>query len=378
MKKILSLFIVSCLLIACNNHSKSDSHQLKTYVLKPEVLHKSLHFVGIIQPLRETALTSPMNAVVETMNYRYGQMVNKDDIVFTLNSPDLQKQYNEILTDYLKAKDSFSVANAKFSGTQDLWNAGLLAKNSFLSEKSSLDTAHVSLIQATRKLTEMLEKMDEENIPSLSALNLAEFDKVQQVLNSQHNLIHLKAPNDGILLYPPKAGEDKNTRVSVGSNVKAGQVLALVGDIKGISVEIDIPEIDIDKVHSGMKATITGVALGKHILNGELVSVNAQATDNNSNTLPSFNAVVTVKNLSAKQRAVIKIGMSANIELVIESKSKLLIPIAAIKQEKDQSIVMVKTAKSELKKQQITTGAAQADRVVVNSGLQEGDVITYE
>jgi hypothetical protein len=47
-------------------------------------------------------------------------------------------------------------------------------------------------MQATRKLTEMLEKMDENNEQNLSALSLADFDKVRQILTSKHNIIRLK------------------------------------------------------------------------------------------------------------------------------------------------------------------------------------------
>lgn len=74
-------------------------------------------------------------------------------------------------------------------------------------------------------------------------------------------MIHLKAPNDGVLLYPPKAGEDKSVRVSVGASVKSGQVIGLIGDLSGISIEIDVPEIDITQVQAGMNATVRGLLL---------------------------------------------------------------------------------------------------------------------
>ncbi|WP_232220322.1 efflux RND transporter periplasmic adaptor subunit [Legionella tunisiensis] len=91
-------------------------------------MQKTLYFSGTIQPLQESTLTSPMDAIVETMHYHYGQLVKKGDIVVTLNSTDLQRQYNDTLTEYLKAKDNFTVAKAKFIGTQELWDAGLLSK----------------------------------------------------------------------------------------------------------------------------------------------------------------------------------------------------------------------------------------------------------
>ncbi|MFM9184927.1 efflux RND transporter periplasmic adaptor subunit [Legionella pneumophila] len=376
--KIFSIASLILMLVSCGSSDKPQTSSLKTYEVKPQPLHKTLHFTGTVQPIRESSLTSPMEAVVETMHFHYGQMVKKGEIVLTLNSNELQKQYNDTLTDYLKAKDSYSIAKAKFVGTEELWNAGLISKNNYLSEKSGLDTARVTLMQATRKLSEMLEKMDDKNTQNISNLSLADFDKVRKILTSNHNLIHLKAPSDGIMLYPPKSGEDKNNRVTVGSTIKSGQVIALIGDLKGISVEIDVPEIDIDKIRPGMEATISGVAFGRHQLKGKLVAVNAQASNTSTGGLPSFTAVVEVNSLTPEQQSWIKVGMSASIELNVESNNQLLIPIAAVKREKGSSIVHVQLAKGKVQKRMITTGAAQADSVVVESGLKSGDVVVYD
>lgn len=364
--------------VACGNHEKEKPTELNAFKVTPQPLHKTLHFTGTIQPLRESTLSSPMEAVVETMNFHYGQMVKKGDVVLTLNSNELQKQYNDTLTDYLKAKDSYSIAKAKFVGTQELWDAGLLSKNNFLSEKSGVDTARVTLMQATRKLTEMLEKMDDKSSQNLSSLSLADFDKVRKILTSNHNIIRLKAPSDGVMLYPPKSGEDKTTRITVGSTVKSGQVIALIGDLKGISVEIDVPEIDIDKIRPGMNATISGIAFGKHHLKGTLVAVNAQASNSSGGGLPSFTAVVEVKSLTPEQQPWIKVGMSAAIELSVDSDNQLLIPIAAVKREKGNSIVNLQLAQGTIEKRVITTGPAQADSVVIESGLKDGDVVVYD
>jgi multidrug efflux pump subunit AcrA (membrane-fusion protein) len=233
----------------------------------------------------------------------------------------------------------------------------------------------VTLIQATRKLTDMLEKLDEHSSQNVSDLSLADFDKIKKILASKHNLIHLKAPNEGVMLYPPKASEDKSMRVTVGTSVKSGQVMALIGDLSGISIEIDVPEIDVTQIHPGMEARVSGVAFGTYQLKGTLVAVNVQASNNNG--LPFFTAVVEVKNLTPEEQAWIKVGMSANIELNVDSGKQLLIPIAAIKREKSQNVVRVQKEGGILEDRIIRTGAAQADSVVVEAGLKAGDVVVY-
>jgi multidrug efflux pump subunit AcrA (membrane-fusion protein) len=362
--------------ISCGS-SEKPKPSAKTFEVKAHPLHQTLHFTGTIQPLREYSVISPMEAVVQQMDFHYGQLVKKGDVILTLSSNELQKQYNVTLTDYLKAKDSYSIAKAKFGGTEELWQAGLIAKNNYLSEKSSVDTSRVALMQAKGKLTEMLEQMDETNANHVSSLKLADFDKVSKILTKSHQLIHLKATGDGVLLYPPKTGDDKTSRINVGSSVKSAQVIALVGDLRGIKVEIDVPEIDIDKIRPGMKAIVSGVAFGRHPLKGSLIAVNAQASNTNTGGLPSFTAVVEVPALSPEEQPLIKVGMSAAIELSVDSLPKITVPISAVMREKGASFVRLQSAKGAIEKRIITTGTAQADSVVVEAGLKAGDVVVY-
>lgn len=373
--KWLWIIVSFSLLLACGNHSSTKTG---TYEVKLSSVHKPLYFTGTVQPLQENPLTSPAEAIIQAMPYQYGQYVKKGDDVFVLNSAELQKQYNDTLTDYLKAKDSYSIAKARFVGTEDLWQAGLLAKNNYLNEKSSLNTTRIALMQATGKLSEMLERMGEGSYPDLADLSFADFEKVRLVLAGKHDVIHLKSPTNGVLLYPPKASDDKSGRITVGSPTKAGQVLALIGDLSGIRVEIDVPEIDIDKIKPGMTAIVRGVAFAKHELKGKLVVVNAQATTGGPGALPSFTAIVEVKGLTEKEQAWIKVGMSASIELAADSMNKLLVPITAVYQKNGKTMVTIRATNGKTHEQVVQTGAAFADKVVIDAGLKAGDVIVNE
>lgn len=375
---LIPCLLTSVLLIACSDQKHPNDGTLTVYRVAMTTIHNTLHFTGTVQPLKESTMTSPVEAVVESMDYHYGQHVKPGHVVFTLNSAELQKQYNDILTDYLKTKDSYTIARAKFIGTEELWTAGLLSKNNYLSEKSSLNTSRVSLMQATRKLAEMREKMGDGHDENLSGLSFAAFDKVRLALNRQHNRIYLKSPSDGVLLYPPKSGDDRAARINVGSPIKAGQVLALIGDLSGIRVEIDIPEVDISEIKVGLPATIRGIAFGKQELHGKLVAINAQASVTNGGALPTFTAVVEVHALSPVQQSWVKVGMSASIELAIVSGDKLMVPIAAVKQTQGNSTVQVRGSDGSMSERSVITGPVFEDKVVVDVGLHVGDDVVYQ
>lgn len=375
---MLSVLLATTLLTGCGRQTSKSNDSLKTLEIQTSTTHESLHFSGTVQPIRETTLTSPVDGVLEQVHYPYGQHVKKGEIVMTLNSTTLQKQYNDALTEYLKAKDNFSIAKTKFIGTDSLWKAGLIAKNNYLSEKSNLNTTRVTLIQAWHNLSELLAKTDGDSPQALDQLKLSDFDKVQAALSTPHYLIQFKAPINGVVLYPPLSGDMKTNRLSVGTTIKAGQALALIGDLSGIRVEIDIPEVDIDKIKPGLPAVIGGVAFKQHELHGELTTITSQAGVAGGGTLPSFQATVEVKHLDAQQQAWIKTGMSATVELTIHREEQLMVPIAAVHSIHGETMVRLRAADGTITEQRVETGAAKADRVAIIKGLKTGDVVVYE
>ena len=373
------IVFLSILLPACGKQTPHPKAELKSYVVKLSTTHHTMHFTGVIQPLSEQALTTPMDALVKTLHFPYGHVIKKGQIVFTLNSAELQRHYNEALTGYLKAKDSFSIARSKFAGTDSLWKAGLISRNNYLNEKSSVTTARITLMQASHSLFELIDrtKTDQQQ-DDLSHLSFAEFNKVRMALTRNHHLIQIKSPHDGVLLYPPKSDDEASQGVARGTQIKAGQVLGLVGDLSGIRVEINVPEVDIGVIKPGMPATIRGVAFGKQTLTGALVSVNAQAYANGNGGLPSFTAVVEVHGLTKAQQSWVKVGMSSDIELAVDSMEKLMIPTAAIKPKAGKNLVKILVSNGKTITRSVTTGAVNANTVVIDSGLQVGDVVLYE
>jgi HlyD family secretion protein len=377
-KHIVLLIIFVLLSISCRHSPKETKSHAKTYQVKSEKVVQSLYFTGTIQPLKESLVTSPFDSTIETVKVQYGQYVKKGEIIAILKSNELQKQFNDVLTGYLKAKENYSITKAKFIGTEDLWKAGIISKNNFLSEKSSMNNARVSLMQSQKKLYETMEKVDYLGEKDLINLNLSDFDRVKDVLNTAHNIIKLRAPISGLLLNPPSGSNEKKPgRLTSGSTLKSGQPVALIGDLRGLKIEIDIPEADITQISPGMEANITSIPLGSRTLHGELVTINGQANPSNSGSLPSFNAIIHVKKLSTAEQLLIKVGMSAAIELKITNSSQLQVPIVAIQHEGGENRVKVLAKDGSFKENIVTTGSVQADKVVIKSGLKENDVVVY-
>lgn len=377
---IVYLTILALIVTGCGQEPHAPKTPMKAYIVSPQKITKKLHFSGVIQPLKESTITNPVDGVVEQMPYKFGQKIPKNKTIFILKSSELQKQYNDSLTEYLKAKDAYNVARSKFNGTHDLWEAGLISKNNFLSEKSNLSNARVTMEQSARKLAEMIQKVgDDEHHHQINALDLSQFKAVKDALSKRHDQIRIQSPVDGVLIYPPQTStDDKNNKVTLGSALKNGQLLALIGDMSGIRVEIDVPEIDINKVKTGMTAEVRSISFPNDVMTGELVNINAQATAGVGNALPNFPALVEVKSLTQQQMEWVKVGMTVHVELSAKSQDKLMVPIQAVKYRKGKSVVLLKNKAGQINEVVVVTGDSEADKVAIESGIKTGDVVVYE
>lgn len=379
-KNRLWLFFIflSVILLGCKEEKKSVIVS-KEYTVNTIKKAEELYFSGHLKPIRETAVSAPDEAVVKEMLFRFGTIVHKGDVIVKLDSPDQQKKYDDTLTEYLKAKDALEVAKAKFSGTEQLWQAGLVPKNSFQSDQSALLTNKISFLQARVKLVQMVRKLKNFSTEEVLGLSLSNFDQVKKILNEDKNFIYLKAPHTGIALIAEANSSSNKKQVRVGSQLKATEVITLVGDVSGMAITIKIPEINIDKIKAGMKAKVTGIAFPALELDAEVDSVNAQANSTNgaSGGLPIFTAQVVVPKLTQEQSKLLRIGMSASVKVILKEKNMMMIPIAAVSLKSNKPMVKIKQPDGTIKEAEVQTGVSTAEQVQVLSGLKDGQVLTW-
>lgn len=365
---------------SCGQADKKQtaSKPIHEMVIEEKTVYSDLYFSGTVEPYSQVALTSPVDAVVTEKKFNYGQSVKAGQVLVVMDSSQMQKEYSGLLAEYLKAKDIFDTSQAKFVGTQNLWQAGLIPKNNYISERSSLNNANVSFLQAREKLSNMLAKLQVNDGGQLFTLDISQTDAVNEALKRQYNVVALRAQKKGLILQPPKEG-DKSNKLSVGGSVKRGQTLALIGDMSGISIPINISEVDLEKIHVGQRANVSGVAFSGLQLTGYVSQVNYQATHTQSNGsgLPVFGATVVVPKLSVKQAQQIRVGMSAKIKLIIESPHVIEVPIEAVQRHGGQTFISKLKPSGKTEKVAVVTGATQINKVIITSGLKPGDKIQY-
>ncbi|KNY28425.1 HlyD family efflux transporter periplasmic adaptor subunit [Pseudobacteroides cellulosolvens] len=159
-------------------------------------------------------------------------------------------------------------------------------------------------------------------------------DASAQVESAKKQLSYYKvyASIDGIIMDQTK---------KVGDNVKAGDILGNIIDMKNLQFDVDIDELDIDKIKAGQKVNITVDALTEtntKPLSGEVSKIAFEGTSSNGvSVYPVTIKVNDIENL--------RIGMNVNASImVLEKPDVLMVPIEAVTKFGNRSSVWVRSS----------------------------------
>lgn len=370
--------ILICLLISMTACSNSESKE-KTHLLTVSMQNysTSLFYSGIIQPLHTTVIASPADATILDMSFQYGEEVDRDQVLFKLSSSKFLSDYKTALMQYVKAKSDFNNSQTQFSEAEFLHKNELISDDDFKTRQANYYGSRLALLQAKDVLQELLDQLNIKSI-NLDQLNIADIDKINKAMHLQAGVdgfdnLRLVSPAKGVVLSPSKNGEE-NKKLAKGDVVKQGDVLAIIGDLQGISVNVKVNELTVNQLKAGQKVKVTGIAFNDELI-GEIKQVDKQA-ENASNGLPSFSVQIVVPQLTDKQRKEIHIGMSAKVEINLVEEAQIAIPVNALVEKNGISYVKFydkKTNQAELTP--VQTGNTSQDSVVILSGLKLGDKI---
>lgn len=358
-------------LLGCS--SEQQGKKTTYYKVVSSTVNHNLFYSGSIQPLKATVVQSKTEGVVVNMAKQYGEIVKANELLFVISSSKFLNDYKTALLQYIKAKNDFHQSETQLSEATFLHKNELISDDEFKLKQSAYYANQLGFIQSKDALKIFMTQM---NVPEdkLFNLTIADVEKVKEAmhLTNHSESLNIIAPIDGVLLAPYKS-EDENKKIRQGEACKEGDVLAVIGDMSGILIRVKVNEFAINQLALNQKVRVTGVAFPNEVLMGKISHIDRQGEGAISGQ-PTFSVDVEVKQLSPKQRQLIHVGMTANVEIELMRESRLMVPVTAIKENK--GVMMVNRYDRKTKKiiaTEIKTGKSTLDQVVVLSGLKEGD-----
>ncbi|QLH41804.1 MAG: efflux RND transporter periplasmic adaptor subunit [Coxiellaceae bacterium] len=340
---------VAVLMLAGCKHEKAKTEktatQLKTVTAQLQSVPTKLFYSGTVSPLQIFSVSSPNDGTIKEINFKYGDRVTAGQTLMTISSSKLQEDYRNTLTQYLKAKQDYLNSTVNFQGAQELMKAQIISEQDFISEKSQYENTALTYFNAKLELEQMIQGVPD-LAKKLENLTLDDIENISKILQEHYDTLTVTATEAGVVLVPTKSdtsSDDSSAKkLQVGTQVKQGQTLLIIGDLSGISTTVQVSELVINKIKIDQPVIVTVDALPNMSFKGGVKAISAQSQSSDSDGgLVSYPVTVIVPKLTLDQSNLLKVGMTTKVEIDVTNPPQIMLPIGAVMQNNGVSTVRV-------------------------------------
>lgn len=350
--------------------------QLRTAVVTRGDLVRDIVVQGQVTASSFPTLYTPAEGNV-TLAVRPGQQVVKDQVLATIDSPELLSRHRqaEFALEGARAELERLRINAR-EVNLDHRRVSDLSKLTYEASKRALRRAEVSHKEGLINKADLEKAQDDVAIAKLEyedglAAAVLKDEKVAfevrnqqaQVRRSQLALEELERLVDGLRVRAPVDGLVGNVAVKEGERVAINQALLTVVDLSSFDIQVRIPEAYADDLSSGLATQIT---LEGKDFSGVLAHIS-----------PEVNGGVVVATIAfaGQEPAGLRQNQRVSARILLETKTNVLkLKRGAFLEDFGGSAAYVLKDKLALY-QKISVGAMSISEIEIVAGLKEGDTV---
>jgi membrane fusion protein (multidrug efflux system) len=302
-------------------------------------------YPGTVSPLDEIKITAQVSGYVTGINFKDGQNVKKGQVLYSIDAQVYQANYQQ------------AVANLEVQEANLIKAQKDAARYNELEKKDAIAKQQVDYANATLAATKKQVAAAKANVASIQS-------------NVQFTTI--KAPFSGTIGI---------SQVKKGTAVVAGQtVLNTVSTNNPMAVDFNVDEkeiprfIELQQKGDDLKDSIFTLELpdqSTYPVPGKIMFID-RAVDPNT-------ATIKVRVSFQNKDNILRAGMSCKIHVKNNSGTKkIIIPFKAVSEQLGEFTVFVVDDSSKAEQRGVKLGAKIADKVIVQSGLKEGETIVTE
>lgn len=319
------LLVVSAI-AACSDDAPSDNRggwggavKVVTEVVEFQPLVDEIEALGTARANESVDIQPRISSLVERVAFEEGQIVSAGDLIVELENSEIR--------------------------------AGLALARASLSESRSLYNRSRSLADSQ----------------AISAANLEQL--MAQVQVDEAQVEAAKARLDNTIIRAPFTGRVGLRRVSPGSFVNTATVITTLDDISKIKLDFSVPEAFLTSVADGMRIEAHSLVYPDRVFGGTVASVDTR--------LDPVSRAVQVRAVIGNADSALKPGMFLTVDLQLDRGDVLVAPEQAIVPEGTRKYVFV-VNDGVAEKREVALGRRIPGFVVIDNGLQVGDVIITE
>lgn len=384
---LMTLLVISIMVVIVYRNTKPIFKAVKEIKVSKGIIVQEVYASGRLELSDKQELYAPYDAIVKDVKVQLGDHVQAGQVLFEMNSEDLDKQIESASITLLESQSELAQAKiTRANSLEDLkktMNDYLSPNNPSLGKDGkptiSIDQMEANYAKAKQNYERLLNNPDSTGQTSLTTLeNKVKQDQISlNELQKKRNSAVVMAPMGGVVVsLNAVSGVLAGSAISSdSSNLRtSGSSLVTLADFSKLKVRAKVNEIDSIQVKVGQKVTVNGDAINKDYT-GIVSSIapTAVTTTGTKGEETTVEILVDLDNSSG-----LKPGYNVNARIkTLEKNNILLLPPQAIREQNGKSIVFVD--ENGLAKQHIiTVGISDETHVEIVSGLKEGDRVISE
>ena len=367
----------------------------RTHTVKSGRIESIISVPGIVAPLVEIPIRSPLEGTLAAVHVEAGQVVSAGDRLLDLDTSEVGVARRNADVAYLKSlarerdfarwDESAEVARARRAVTKAqlafdsgrsqveqtafLYEAGLIARTKKIGIEREQRSRELDLESAQIDLEAIIARGEEDHaVAVLERRNAqAEKERLEKLIEGSSVI----APVGGVIL----GSAGRPLALTAGTTVTSRQHLLTISEGRSLAVRGRIDEIRVHEIGIGDRVRVTGAAFPGVTLDAKIEQVSAHALQSASKGLPSFAVVAAIEGLTDEQTQAIRLGMSATMDVVVyERDDAVLVPIGAV-DPRARTMERIEPGSGERRTVAVKTGRTTASAVEIVEGVEAGDVV---
>ncbi|AFM43325.1 RND family efflux transporter, MFP subunit [Desulfosporosinus acidiphilus SJ4] len=390
-KKRMAISVVSIgmsfILTACGTAAPKQQSAVNVHAVQAATgsIITNVEYSSVLKPFQTIAISPKIAGKVATVQANVGDEVQQGQVLFTLDSSDLQAQLQQqqanlegSQVNYDKAQGSgyqqqllqaeqtqqnaqitYNNAQDTYSKDQTLYNAGALSQQSLNNDKKSLDEATVALNSANANLNLLKEQSGPQSVQAAAA----------QVKQAQSAVNYAQVQVQNTTITSPITGTVSTRNVEVGEIASSATQAFTVIDTKTVVAEINVPDTTVTHLQKGQTVPVKISALNNKTVNGTINIISPAADKTNSYVVD-----VNIDNTNNELKA----GMYTTVVLPAQEKDNILtVPNEAISIEDGVSYIYA-VVNNTVDKIPVQVGISNDTMSEIVSGLKPGENVITE
>ncbi len=374
------IIVIGWFTISAVFSANSKQPQYQTQQVRRGNIIATLSESGNVSSTNETNVSSPTNGIIEEVYVKNSDEVSAGDNLFKAKSTATPAEQTSAYASLLSAQNNLNAARAKLNSLQStLFKANqTFVKDRGVSSPTDQEKADPRYIEENADWLQA--EADYKNQQGVIAQAQAALNSAGLALAATQNSI-VTAPISGTIANLSAAigssvttssnnsSSSSSNSSSSSSSSSGGSAVLVISNFRSLTVKVQASEVDVPKIKTGQKATITLDALPDKTFVGRVNSIDAIGTS--SSGVVTYNVYINFVAPSAE----IKPGMTASAIIQTDKKENILtVPTSAIQTTNGQSFVRVQK-NGNITQTQVETGISSDSDTEITSGLSEGDTI---